>query len=129
MVDGKEAERGVYIPPHHWTDLGAVESLSFIPGSNRLRYVLTIPKPKELEGRAEHFRGAQLVVEGDKNPPLETVRDVPICFSKDGQHYAYFADFPPEGGSTEHTAHLIVDGKVDPSEYKVPGYKLISYME
>ena len=39
MLDGKEAARGMDIPKRHWTDCGAVESLSFIPGSNRLRYI------------------------------------------------------------------------------------------
>src|SRR5207249_6059361 len=77
MLDGKEAARGLDIPKRHWTDLGAVESLSFIPDSNRLRYILTIPKPKELEGRAESYRGAQLVVEGEKNPSVFTLHDVP----------------------------------------------------
>src|SRR5206468_4301310 len=121
MLDGKEAARGLDIPKRHWTDLGAVESLSFIPDSNRLRYILTIPKPKELEGRAESYRGAQLVVEGEKNPSVFTLHDVPICFSSDGQHYAYF--FPPEGGSYE----LVVDGRVNPPKYTVSGYETISY--
>src|SRR5205823_7193896 len=123
MVDGKEAARGVDIPKHHWTDQGAVDSLSFIPGSNHFRYILTIPKPKELEGRAESYRGTQLVVEGDKNPPLENLHGLPICFSGDGQHYAYF--FPPEGGSDE----LVVDGKVNPAKYTARGYRTISYQE
>jgi hypothetical protein len=123
MLDGKEFSRGQFIPERNPGFTTAVESLSFIPDSNRLRYILTIPKSKELEGRAESYRGAQLVVEGEKNPSVFTLHDVPICFSSDGQHYAYF--FPPEGGSYE----LVVDGRVNPPKYTVSGYETISYKE
>ena len=114
MLDGKEFSKGQFIPERNPGFTTAVESLLIHPGYNRLRYTLTIPKPKELKGRAEHYRGSQLVVEGDMNPLLETLHDLPISFSRDGRHYAYYARFPPPPNGWEYTTHLVVDGKVDP---------------
>jgi hypothetical protein len=122
MVDGKEAARGVYVPKHHWTDWGVVDSLSFGPGSNRLRYVLTVPKLKEIEARGDYYRGTQLVVEGDTNPPVENLYGTAFSFSRDGNHYAYFANFPDDPNGFHAVPHLVVDGKVNPPDYTVPGF-------
>jgi hypothetical protein len=126
MVDGKEAARGVYVPKHHWTDWGVVDSLSFVPGSNRLRYVLTIPKPKEIEAHGDYYRGTQLVVEGDKNPPVNNLYGTPFSFSRAGRHYAYFADFPDDPNGFQAMPHLVVDGKVNPPDYTVPGFTWVT---
>jgi hypothetical protein len=131
MLDGKEFARGMDIPKRHWTDAGAVESLSFIPGSNRLRYIehSAHPTGPGVKG-AEDSGGMRLVVEGDDNPFLQPVylHGIPITFSSDGQHYAYYAGFPAQAsnGWTGET-HLIVDGKIEPRQYTVPNYKIKSY--
>jgi hypothetical protein len=120
MVDGKEFARGIYIAD---SDSAAVTGLSFVPGSNRLRYIQTIPRPKEDRGDSGDFRGVQLVVEGDKNPPVQGFSDAPISFSRDGQHYAYFIDLPSDDVTYyERYRHLVVDGKLDPPEYTVPSF-------
>jgi hypothetical protein len=119
MVDGKEVGRGAYIPD---TDSAAVTSLSFVPGSNRLCYIRRFPRPAN-ESDSSNFRGVQLAVEGDKNPPMETVPDAPISFSRDGQHYAYFINFASDDTTYyEKYRHLVVDGKLDPPEFTVPGF-------
>lgn len=121
MVDGKEVGRGTYTSD---SDSAAVTSLSFVPGSNRLRYIHRIPRPAHDTGDSTKFRGVQLVVEGDKNPPMESLPDTPISFSRDGQHYAYFINFASDDTSTyyERYRHLVVDGKLDPPEFTVPSF-------
>jgi hypothetical protein len=117
MVDGKELGRGAYI-----ADSPAVISLSFAPGSNRLRYIRRFPRPAG-DTNGSKFRGVQLVVEGDKNPPMETLPDAPFSFSRDGQRYAYFIGLSSDDTSTYYQLrHLIVDGKLDPPDYTVPGF-------
>ena len=121
MLDGKEFARGPYGP-------SAVENLCFLPGSNRLAYIVKVPEPRDHQ--VEYFRGTRLVVEGDENPPVLSLAQVPISFSSDGQHYAYVGEFPPvTNRSWEHAYHLVVDGKVDPVAYSAPGFQINRYME
>ncbi len=124
MLDGKEFARGTYTRD-------AIKGLSFSPGGHRLRYIETSAHPTGpgVKG-AEDSVGMRLVVEGDDNPFLQPINlhDVPITFSPDGQHYAYYAGFPARAsnGWTGET-HLIVDGKIEPRQYTVPNYKIKSY--
>jgi hypothetical protein len=67
-------------------------------------------------------------VEGDNNPLVESLQDVPISFSRDGNHYTYMTDFSPEHG-WEHVHRLVVDGKIDPPAYTVPGFAINPYMQ
>jgi dipeptidyl aminopeptidase/acylaminoacyl peptidase len=124
MLGGKEFARGTYTAK-------AVKGLSFSPGGHRLRYLETSAHPTGpgVKG-AEEEGGMRLVVEGDDNPFLQPVHlhDVPITFSPDGQHYAYYAGFPAQAsnGWTGET-HLIVDGEIESRQYTVPNYKIKSY--
>ncbi len=121
MLDGRELARGPYAP-------AAVESLCFLPGGKRLAYITTVPQPKDRQ--VEYFRGTRLVVEGDENPPVLTLADVPISFSPDGEHYAYIAELPPEGRIRwEHAYHLVVDGKMDSPAFSAPSFRINRYME
>jgi hypothetical protein len=124
MLNGKEFAHGTYARD-------AIKGLSFSPGGHRLRYIETSAHPTGpgVKG-AEDSGGMRLVVEGDDNPFLQPVHlhDVPITFSSDGQHYAYYAGFPAQASNGWNGEfHLIVDGKIEPRQYSVPGYKITSY--
>jgi WD40 repeat protein len=118
ILDGKEFARGPFTA---W----AVQSLSFMPGGKRLCYILKIPLSKDGP------EVTRFVIEGDNNnPPTPNLTGGQISFSQDGEHYAYFAEFAPkEANGWEPGIHLVVDGKLDPPQYAVPGSQLVAYSE
>lgn len=105
VLDGKEFARGPFTA---W----AIQSLGFMPGGKRLCYILTTRPSKDAD------QITRLVVEGSpENPPVPNMRAENVSFSPDGEHYAFLAP-------AEQAMHLVVDGKLDPPQYNVPGLVL-----